>query len=116
MSRKPPVHGDYVLATKYSDGDPGDQFAVGFYDRSFYHFGQERHLVVDNDGNQFRANGFRRVDRISHERGCWLVAHFPEIEKSGRSLWWWRRQSMTVPEPSRTVPDLPNAESANSAE
>jgi len=26
-------HGDYVLATKYRDGDPQDHWAVGFYDR-----------------------------------------------------------------------------------
>jgi len=25
--------GDYVLATKYSDGDPKDHFAVGFFDK-----------------------------------------------------------------------------------
>lgn len=27
--------GDYVLATKYFDGDPADQFCVGIYDRQF---------------------------------------------------------------------------------
>ena len=27
---KPLVRGDYVLATKYADGDPRDHFCVGF--------------------------------------------------------------------------------------
>lgn len=96
--------GDYVLATKYSDGDPGDQWAVGFYD-GFYDTGYEkRHLVVDNEGKQFRRNGFRRVEKISHARGCFIVAHQPEIEASVatyrphtpgcRSLWGWKRAKM----------------------
>lgn len=92
--------GDYVLATKWRDGDPGDQFAVGFYRSSYDHFGSVRHSVVDGAGQQFRANGFRRVKRISAARGAWLIAHFPEIEKGSRSLWWWCRQKMAPkPEP-----------------
>ena len=53
--------GDYVLATKYNDGDPCDHFCVGYYAGTFDHAGQKRHLVHDKDGKSFRANGFRRV-------------------------------------------------------
>lgn len=90
--------GDYVLATKYRDGDPGDHFAVGFYLKPLitaYDLpGENRHIVVDSNGNPFRANGFRRVKKISKERGEWLLSHIKEIETGMRSVWWWARASM----------------------
>jgi len=52
--------GDYVLATKYSDGDPLDHWAVGFYDGTTEHM-RPRHHVIDGDGQRFRVNGFRRA-------------------------------------------------------
>lgn len=70
--------GDYVLATKYNDGDPGDQWCVGFFD----HYEDGRYYVVGGDGRQFRANGFRRAERISEERGIWLLAHARAMERS----------------------------------
>lgn len=85
--------GDYVVATKYRDGDPGDHFCIGFYHGAFDHFGQIRHLVVDGDGNQFRSNGFRKVARIGRKRGEWMVRHLAMIERmSDRfSVWHWCR-------------------------
>lgn len=78
-------NGDYVLATKYSDGDPCDHFVVGFLSGITHH---KRFLVVDNDGKQFRANGFRRAELISDEEGAALVEMFPIIgDKPGKSLW-----------------------------
>lgn len=65
-----PKPGDLVLATKYSDGDPQDHWVVGFYDCECL----GRHLVMDHNGNQMRANGFRRVGAL-HELagiGCWI--------------------------------------------
>ena len=82
--------GDYVLATKYCDGDPGDQFSVGFYDREE----KGRHYVVDSDGDQFRENGFRRVAKISLARGEFIVKNTKEIEMGSRSVWWWKRTRM----------------------
>ena len=64
-----PDKGDYVLATKFNDGDPGDNWAVGFYDREE----NGRHFVTDNNGNQIRASGYRRVGRITTEYGNWLL-------------------------------------------
>lgn len=66
-----PEIGDYVLATKYSDGDPGDMWALGFYDG--VNDQQGRHYVVDNEGKQIRGNGFRRVARIRSDVGHWLI-------------------------------------------
>lgn len=88
--------GDYVLATKWQDGDPLDQWCIGFYD-GMYCYG--RFLVVDKDGKQFRANGFRRAEKISKARGKWLLEIKEVIEKqtrtgSKRSLWGWLRQPM----------------------
>lgn len=91
--------GDYVLATKYSDGDPGDQYCVGWYDGSYDHFGTTRHLVNDGDGKPFRANGFRRCEPITDAEGRWLIERFPEFKPLevneegddlvGKSVWDW---------------------------
>jgi len=71
-----PHPGDYVLATKWGDGDPGDPWAVGYYD----HEQDGRHHVVDGRGNQFRANGFRSVHRIRKDVGEWLVKSATALE------------------------------------
>ncbi len=92
MSAQPKI-GDYVVATKYADGDPGDQFCIGFYARAFDHFGQTRHLVSDGKGGNFRHNGFRRVARVGHKRGAWMVEHLALIENmmDRFSVWhWWK--------------------------
>ena len=85
--------GEYVVATKYSDGDPGDPFCIGFYWGYFNHYGTLRYLVVDNEGQQFRHNGFRRVQRVSSRRGAWMVLHLAHIErqKDQYSVWHWVR-------------------------
>lgn len=78
--------GEYVLATKYDDGDPCDHFFVGFVSEYTWH---DRYIVVDNDGKSARANGFRRAEVITKEEGHALVAKFPEIgDRPGKSLWW----------------------------
>lgn len=93
--KRPPVPhpkpGDYVVATKYADGDPGDHFCIGFYQGNYDHFGKTRHHVVDDKGVSFRANGFRRVARIGTHRGAWMVAHLGHIErlKDRFSVWHW---------------------------
>lgn len=81
--------GDYVLATKYSDGDPQDHWCVGFLHSMLPKAGGDRFQVVDSDGNQFRGNGFRRVQKIGANEGKWLLEHAAEIEASERSVWDW---------------------------
>lgn len=78
--------GDFVLATKYCDGNPFDGWATGFYDGSYDHYGQIRHLVIDGDGKQYRANGFRRAERITPELGEWIYANRAEISAIGRLM------------------------------
>lgn len=88
--------GDYVLATKYIDGDPRDQWAIGFYAGiTAPHYTPPRHDVVDCDGKQFRGNGFRRVQKISAARGEWMLERASEISEGTRSVWWWARAAMT---------------------
>lgn len=70
-----PDKGDYVLATKYNDGDPGDNWAVGFYDREE----GGRHFVVDGEGKQIRYSGYRRAGRITSEYGNWLLGTAAKI-------------------------------------
>ena len=60
--------GDYVLATKYDDGDPGDHYCTGFYVGSF----RDRHLVADSNGGLYRYNGFRRIEKIEPDEGNWM--------------------------------------------
>lgn len=93
MRRRDPKIGDYVLATKYRDGDPGDHFVVGFYSGSFDNGHEVRHDIVDANGRKFRGNGFRRMALIGQERGAWIVKHAPQIETMrGRySVWHWYR-------------------------
>ena len=93
MREPDPQKGDYVLATKYDDGDPQDHWAIGFYD-SLTHHEPPRHNIVDSEGALFRGNGFRRVKKISAERGEWLLDNSKLIEAGGRSVWWWVRQKM----------------------
>lgn len=85
--------GAYVLATKYGDGDPGDQFGIGFY-AGPAGIGGGRFMVHDGDGRPLRAGGFRRIKRISRRRGAWLLARIRDIESGDRSVWWWARQPM----------------------
>lgn len=88
--KRQPVKGDYVLATKFSDGDPQDHWCVGFYDQP----DRDRHLVVDAEGKQFRANGFRRVKIISKQRGQWILDHAEDFAFSRRSMWYFARCKM----------------------
>lgn len=87
--KRPLVRGDYVLATKFFDGDPCDHFFVGFFREMLC---GDRYLVEDGNGRLARASGFRRCERISERVGRALVAAMPFIgDRPGRSVWWWRR-------------------------
>lgn len=81
-----PKKGDYVLATKWSDGDPHDQWAVGFLSEKL---DNERFLVVDKEGRSFRHNGFRRIKKITKDQGNDIISHTSLIEESSKSLWDW---------------------------
>jgi hypothetical protein len=84
-----PVVGDYVLATKYGDGDPQDHWCVGFYAglTNPEKYDPPRHDVVDCEGKNFRGNGFRRIKKITPEQGTWMLKHAKDIELSGQSVW-----------------------------
>lgn len=81
--------GSYVLATKYHDGDPGDYFCVGYLKEIYNHFGTTRYIVVDNNDRPFIANGFRRCQPISRERGNWIVSNMKLIESGSRCVWFY---------------------------
>lgn len=87
------VKGDYVLATKYPDGDPKDHFYIGFFRGMLIDkFGSvtDRYLVDDGKGNLARANGFRRCEKISANVGSALVYAIDIIGQSYTSIWYWR--------------------------
>ncbi len=89
-----PKPGDYVLATKYSDGDSQEYWAVGFYAGASAD--GDRHYVVDHRGEMFRASGFGRVKKISQKRGDWILDHARIIEQSSHSMWHYARCKMDV--------------------
>ena len=76
--------GDYVLATKYSDGDPRDHFAVGYFRDMTWH---NRFNVVDDNGKLFRHNGFRRIEKVPKELGLTIINEMENIEKGGIGVW-----------------------------
>lgn len=80
-----PKKGDYVLATKYSDGDPGDPWAVGFYG------GMTGEIVVvrGNDGRPVGLH-YRHVGRITPEIGNWLMANAKLLEDAPSKINLWR--------------------------
>jgi len=87
-------NGDYVIATKWNDGDPQDQWCVGFYRGKLKKTSGDRHEIVDGRGNLFRGNGFRRIKKISSERGGFILSKKDQIESGNKSLWWWVKQPM----------------------
>ena len=97
--------GDYVLATKYSDGDPLDGYGIGFFDCYLAKGAGHRYMVVGSDGRQFRGNGFRRCERITDQLGEWLVSNraaFEAVGMNGRppiNLWRFKYRG----EPERTA-------------
>lgn len=93
---KPIAVGDYVLATKYNDGDPKDGWAVGWVGSITNHFDSIRYIIVDANKTVIgRANGFKRAKRISGEKGAFMVTYGVAIEKwYGYSMWTMYRTSM----------------------
>lgn len=81
--------GDYVVATKYEDGDPKDHFCVGFFDSMTWH---NRYNIIDGDGKLFRGNGFRKAKKISRETGAEIILHITDIEENDKSVWSWVNQ------------------------
>ena len=90
MSDIPPLVpnlGDYVLATKYDDGDPGDPWAVGFY--GGLNDG-DRHGVKDEAGLWiYGGNRFRRVGRVTAEIGNWLMSNAELLERAPSKINLW---------------------------
>ena len=76
-----PAIGDYVLVTKFHDGDFGDPWAVGFYAG----MNGDRHLVNGSEGLPIRANGWRRVGKVSDSLGRWLLANSDSLERTAPS-------------------------------
>jgi hypothetical protein len=82
---KPLAKGDYVLATKYADGDPGDPWAVGFYSEPGPPSGDMlRYRVVHADERIiYGPNGFRRIRRgLRADVGAWLIENSDALERS----------------------------------
>lgn len=84
MSVEPIQKGAYVLATKFSDGDPGDAWAVGYYlGPSENPNLADRYMVGDKDGKPYRASGYRRARAgLKPDVGRWLIENAATLERS----------------------------------
>ena len=82
---EPLIKGDYVLATKYDDGDPGDPWAVGYYlEPGPPSLDKPRYRVSHADGRIiYGPNGFRRIRRgLRPDVGAWLMHNSAALEAS----------------------------------
>lgn len=85
---QPLPEGTYVLATKYSDGESGDDWCVGFIKHDALIERKERHHVVDSEGRLFRGNGFRRAEPIERNEGDYILSQRAALSGNwGISLW-----------------------------
>jgi len=83
MSDTPQI-GDYVLATRWSDGDPCDPFFVGWV----VDLADWPRWQVGDDPAQKVGRWYTRVEKITPEEGAALVAMVPEIgDVPGPSVW-----------------------------
>ena len=71
-----PAIGDYVIASKYDDGHFGDHWVVGWLKGMTSH-DEPRYDVVDDEGESFRGNGFRRCEVVSP----WVAKRVVEANK-----------------------------------
>ena len=78
---------DYVLATKYSDGDSQDHWAIGFYAGQIEGYDPPRYDIKDINGESFRYNGFRKVKKISVSEGNHILNNIAKICGSEKSIW-----------------------------
>lgn len=100
MKPRTPSIGDYVLGTRWSDGDPGDPWAVGFLTAVHCTPLGQRFIVSHADGTPIRPAGYKHVRRLSFERGKWLLDNSRIIEDSGRKLGFWLRYPMNKEKPA----------------
>lgn len=80
---------DYVIATKYKDGDSEDYWCVGFIDK----------IVIDSDGKYYYINTdafdrgpFLKSKKISGDEGWFFVTNAEKITRSGKSIWRYLRE------------------------
>ena len=92
-SSSDPQKGDYVLATKFEDGDPCDPWCIGFYDGLNE---KGRYMVIDKHGNNFRLAGYGAVYKISQRRGQWILDNKDFIERSNVMFIDWLKTPYSV--------------------
>ena len=68
--------GDYVLATKYSDCDPGDPWHVGYVVRIIKDKRGETYIVGNHDGTWSDFREYNHCRSITPEEGkAWIEAN-----------------------------------------
>lgn len=81
-----PSVGDYVLATKYTDGDPMDPWFIGFYSGPTTHT-PPKYTITDVKGTPFCPYSFRKIKKITQKQGEWMLKNRELIQHSGMPVW-----------------------------
>ncbi len=98
-------HGEYVFATKYSDGHAGDPWGAGFYK------GQDgrRHLITHSDGSLIRPGGYGKVSPITHAQGKSILESGDDLERYFPEVSMWAVLDAIRKEPGADVMTLAKA-------
>jgi hypothetical protein len=78
-----PSIGDYVLATKWQDGNSKDHWHVGYFSKE----DQGRYFVNDSNGKCVRPSGFRKCQKIHPAIGAYLIENSDAISSIKLDLW-----------------------------
>lgn len=65
--------GDYVLATKWSDGKLADPWAIGFVSEIVEIYGKPRYMISHENGDLISRTAHRRAERITPFVGAELI-------------------------------------------
>lgn len=78
--------GDYVVATKWRDGDPRYPYSVGYVE----FITREGYYLKDHEGRPLNSLAYQRCKKISTTLGKLLHQSVPILEgKKGKSIWYW---------------------------
>lgn len=85
--------GDYVLASKYRDGDPNDPWFVGFIKQIIRCEDYDKYKIADEDGNLLYSSMLARAERIGKANGHQLVRCKKYIKESNKSVYYWKNNT-----------------------
>lgn len=82
---KNPKPNEYVLITKYSDHDPYDPWALGFFSRKGDWKGKTTYYIKDENGKESQYPKYKHCFRLSLEEGReWMFLYYQNGKNEGK--------------------------------